>query len=142
MKNTFILLLLSLVLCSCSPQKQLERLIKRYPELLIKDTVKLDTIITIPEKNASFDIKYIYKDSLITLYSTDSIKLTYTVTNDSIIKVYVHVPPEKVPFRVYVPYNQIKYITPDNWGKLIDKIPYIFLTVLTIAIVGLYFRKK
>ena len=48
-------------ICSCSPQKKLQRLIKKHPELLTQDTLNLiihDTIIVV--NNEKVYLKYFY----------------------------------------------------------------------------------
>lgn len=141
-KTSFILLLLSFILSSCSPQKRLERLLNRYPELLIKDTVTALVNVPIPAKNAKFTINYTYPDSLISLYSSDSIKLTYIVTNDSIIEVFIQVPPDTITVPVNVPVEKIKYITPGNWGLFLKDVPYLCIAVVAIIIAGLFIRRN
>jgi hypothetical protein len=145
--KTFIFLLLSFILCSCSPQKRLDRLIKKYPELLTKDTVTEFVEVIIPAKNAEFQINYLYRDTLITTYaidtiSRDTIKLSYIVTNDSIIEVLIHVPPDTVTELVEVLVDRIKYITPDNYGLFLEKVPYICMAVVALLIAGFFIRRK
>lgn len=139
---SLVFLLSSFVLCSCSPQKRLERLIEKYPELIFNDTISYIAPIAIPEVNAEFLINYTYKDSLITLYSQDSVKLTYTKINDSIIKVFIHVPADTIYYPVTIPIEKIKIIKPDSWGMLIEKIPYVALSIVALFLTGLFFRKK
>jgi len=143
----FFLLILTVTLSSCSPQKQLERLIKKHPELLIKDTVKTSVMVPIPAKNAEFQINYTYRDTLITTYAIDSIshdtiRLTYSVTNDSLVKVYITVPPDTITVPVSVPVDKIQYIKPDDWGLLIQKIPYMAIAIIALVLGGFFFQKK
>jgi hypothetical protein len=67
-----VLICLVAVMVSCSPQKKLNRLLKKHPELIVKDTVNIkDTIITESVKhdtllnwNTLYDTAYIEKDKL------------------------------------------------------------------------------
>ena len=111
---SFIFLLSSFVLCSCSPQKRLERLLKQYPELCITDTINITTPVPIPAKNAEFIVNYTYRDTLISLYSTDSMKLSYTVINDSIIKVIINVKHDTISITQNISVEKIKIIKPYN----------------------------
>jgi len=139
---SFIFLLCSFIFSSCSPQKQLERLLKHSPELTVTDTLKITTPVPIPAKNAEFIVNYTYRDTLINLYSADSIKLSYSVINDSIIKIFIHVPPDTIYITQNIPVEKIKIIKPDNWGLLIEKIPYVALAFIALVLGGLFFRKK
>ncbi len=136
-----VIILTIILLTSCSPQKRLANLLKRYPELCITDTLKITTPVPIPAKNAEFIVNYTFRDTLINLYSADSIKLSYSVINDSIIKVFVHVPPDTIFITQNIPVEKIKIIKPNNWGLLIEKIPYIALAFITLILVGLFLKR-
>ncbi len=104
-------------------------------------------MVPIPAKKAEFNINYTYRDTLITMYAIDSIqhdsiKLTYSVANDSIIKVFITVPPDTINVPVNVPFDRIKYVKPDDWGLLIEKIPYLAISIIALVIGGFFFRKK
>ena len=140
--SVLFLLILSFILTSCSPQKRLAHLLKNHPELCITDTIKLTTPVPIPAKNAEFIVNYTYRDTLINLYSNDSIKLSYSVINDSIIKVFIHVPADTIFITQNIPVEKIKIVKPDNWGLLIEKIPYVAIALIAFAFAGLFFRKN
>jgi hypothetical protein len=60
MKKTILLIILSLtILTACSPQKKLDNLLKRYPEL-----VKDSSIVTVKYKDTTV-INYSYQDTLV-----------------------------------------------------------------------------
>jgi len=40
-----------------------------------------------------------------------------------------------------VPDERIKYIKPDNWELFIDKIPNVALSILTVLLAGISFKK-
>jgi len=141
MKKILFLSLLSFTLCACSPQKRLERLLKQYPELCITDTINITTPVPIPAKNAEFIVNYTYRDTLISLYSTDSMKLSYTVINDSIIKVFIHVPPDTIFITQNIPVEKIKIIKPDNFGLFLNTLPYLILGLIVCVILGFIYKK-
>jgi len=141
-KAIILFLLISVLLfTACSPQKRLERLLKRYPELLAHDTVIKEALVPIPSKTATFSLDYRLRDSMISIKGADSIELTYAVLNDSVIEVIVYVPPDTIEVPVSVPVDRIKYIKPDNWGMFIEKIPYIALVILLLLVAGLILKK-
>jgi hypothetical protein len=105
-----ILILVLVVLCSCTPQRRLERLLKKHPELthvdsvIIHDTiritvpkVRIDTVIEIEEL---WDTLYLEKD-----------QLKITIWRDRYNKIYVQgqcdtvyiekIINRKVPVRLY-----------------------------------------
>ncbi len=138
----FLIIFNTLLFSGCSPQKRLANLLKNHPELSISDTINLINAVPVPAINDSFIINYTYKDTLINLYSQDSVKLTYTVINDSIIKVFIHVPADTIYYPVTIPVEKIKIIKPDNWGLFIENIPYVALAFIAFFLAGLFFRKK
>jgi len=48
MKNYLYILLLILLISSCSPQKRLHRLVKKHPELSRVDTIKIQDTVIVP----------------------------------------------------------------------------------------------
>jgi len=139
---TFLLLHLTFLLSSCSPQKRLERLLKRYPELIAYDTVYTEALVPVPSKTAIFSIDYRIRDTMISIIGSDSIELTYAILNDSVMQVLVYVPPDTISTPVEVPVERIKYISPDNWGLLIEKIPYLALAIIFLLIGAFVLKKK
>ena len=139
---TFFLVPFIFLLSSCSPQKRLERLLKRYPELISYDTVYSEALVPVPAKTAIFSIDYRLRDTMVSIIGSDSIELTYAVVNDSIMQVLVYVPPDTIRTTVQVPVEKIKYITENNWGKIIKTIPYFCLAFVFFIIAALVFRKN
>ncbi len=136
------LLIYVLLFTACSPQKRLENLLKRYPELLAHDTIIKEALVPIPSKTAVFTLDYRLRDSMISIKGADSIELTYAVLNDSVIEVIVYVPPDTIEVPVSVPVDRIKYIKPDNWGLFIEKIPYLALVIIFLLIGAFVFKRK
>jgi hypothetical protein len=83
MTRLLLPLLATLLLCSCSPEKRLARLLRQHPELVKKDTIwRRDTTIS----------KEVSKDSSFYYYQTDTVfmregKLTvkYVMNHDSTV---------------------------------------------------------
>lgn len=104
------LILLATSFCGCSPEARLQRLVKRYPHLLAKDTVTIrDTFITkevskdtVFSLSNSRDTVVIKQDKLTIKHfynrQTDSVYLQGKCDADTVIKV-IKVPYEKVVYR-------------------------------------------
>jgi len=134
--KALISLSLICILVACSPQKRLNRLIKKHPELIKVDTLNVhDTTITervvkdtILNWNNLYDTAYIYKDklSIRVVRVNDSIYINGECASDTIYKT------------IEVPYN---YIQPINKSKGFDwKIVMYIVGIL--AIIYLLFRIK
>ena len=76
-KNIIQIILLCLII-SCSPQKRLNNLVKKHPELIQKDTLNLFVRDTIVIKEQSFDTttQIVYHDS-VTVINNERVILKY-----------------------------------------------------------------
>jgi len=72
MKIYFILLTLSFLLFSCSPQKRLHRLVKKHPELTRVDTIKIQDTIIVPGIKTD------------TVFSSSLLNDTVTITKENL----------------------------------------------------------
>ncbi len=129
---TIILLVGYILACmfGCSPSYRMARLIKKHPELAIKDTIKLtDTLITqgtTKDSNFTFSGDTVYiKDSILTIkyfYNKETHKhyIKGEVKSDTIIK------------EIKVPYD--KFIIPKRnwWDTYKDYIIVILLVLIAI----------
>jgi len=140
-QTKIIFFTIALLFTSCSPQKRLESLLKNHPELTTTDTLKIIVPVTVPAVNDSFVINYRYKDTTITCYASDSVKLTYTVINDSIAKVFIRVPPKTIYVTQKVPVEKIIIQKPDNWGIFLKTLPYLILGLIVCVILGFIYKK-
>lgn len=147
MKYIFIL---SLIIISCSPQRRFDRLIKKNPWLLTKDTLFIkdtirDTIrINIPEVRVDtvvdyvdlFDTIYIEKEQLKVKVWMDRYNKVYIQGKCDtvyIIKPYEKIVERKIPIRYYEK-------TP--WYKtLLNNVIGIFLSLLLVYFTYLIIRK-
>lgn len=115
MKYLFII---TLIIFSCSPQRRFDRLIKKHPELLTKDTLYVkdtihDTIrIKIPEVHVDtvveyeklYDTIYLEKDQLKVKVWMDREKKVYIQGKCDtvyIVKPYTKIVERKIPIRYY-----------------------------------------
>lgn len=83
MRTLLLLFTATLLLTSCAPQKRLNRLLKRHPELIKTDTVwRKDTVVVWGTKTDTI-IKIWQKDTVI--IRKDQLTMKYFMRNDSTI---------------------------------------------------------
>ena len=132
MKRLIYILLLITLIISCTPQRRLERLLRKHPELTSIDSITIhDTIrVTVPE---------VHLDTVVTLqqlYDTvylEQEQLKIKVWMDRYHKVYIQgkcdtvyidkIVTRKIPIRIYEK-------TP-LWKKIINLI-FVFLLIITV----------
>jgi hypothetical protein len=133
MKRLIYILLLITLIISCTPQRRLERLLRKHPELTSIDSITIhDTIrVTVPE---------VHLDTIVTLqqlYDTvylEQEQLKVKVWMDRYYKVYIQgkcdtvyidkIVTRKIPIRIYEK-------TP-LWKKIINWI-FVFLLIITVG---------
>jgi hypothetical protein len=134
-------LILSLIIISCSPQRRFDRLIKKNPWLLTKDTLFIkdtirDTIrINIPEVRVDTVVEYI--DLFDTIY-IEKEQLKVKVWMDRYNKVYIQGKCDTV--YIIKPYEKIverkipiRYYEKTPWYKtLLNNVIGIFLSLLLV----------
>jgi hypothetical protein len=132
MKKIFYILLLITLIISCTPQRRLERLLRKHPELTsidsitIHDTIRvivpevhLDTVVTLQQL---YDTVYLEQEQLKVKVWMDRYNKVYiqgkcdTVYIDKIVT-------RKIPIRIYEK-------TP-LWKKIINWI-FVFLLIITV----------
>jgi hypothetical protein len=133
MKRLIYILLLITLIISCTPQRRLERLLRKHPELTsidsitIHDTIRvivpevhLDTIVTLQQL---YDTVYLEQEQLKVKVWMDRYNKVYiqgkcdTVYIDKIVT-------RKIPIRIYEK-------TP-LWKKIINWI-FVFLLIITVG---------
>jgi hypothetical protein len=133
MKRLIYILLLITLIISCTPQRRLERLLRKHPELTSIDSITIhDTIrVIVPE---------VHLDTIVTLqqlYDTvylEQEQLKVKVWMDRYHKVYIQgkcdtvyidkIVTRKIPIRIYEK-------TP-LWKKIINWI-FVFLLIITVG---------
>lgn len=144
------LLILSLIIISCSPQRRFDRLIKKNPWLLTKDTLFIkdtirDTIrINIPEVKVDTVVEYI--DLFDTIY-IEKEQLKVKVWMDRYNKVYIQGKCDTI--YIIRPYEKIverkipiRYYEKTPWYKtLLNNVIGIFLSLLLVYFTYLIMRK-
>ena len=134
------LIILSIFLISCSPQKKLQRLVKNNPELIRVDTIHFrDTINVITNevyKDTLLTLKSISKDTLIITKENLRIKTFYNYHTDSIfISGECQSDTVFVPYEVAIPVSNIVMEEVGfNWNKLITVLIIIGLIIAVFKI--------
>ena len=133
-----LLLLLTILLLSCSPQARLARLVKAHPELVKSDTVKVhDTTFvmgmhtdTIIQAGITHDTVTLYKDKLKIQYFNNgkTVYLAGTVKADTIVK--------EIPVIVNTVIPAVPYIPPFYWYSTIGLYLLIALELVVLWLLG------
>jgi hypothetical protein len=139
-----------LLIISCSPQRRFDRLIRKHPELLTKDTLIVkdtirDTIrLNVPEVRVDTVVEYI--DLFDTIY-IEKEQLKVKVWMDRELKVYIQGKCDTV--YIVKPYEKIverkipiRYYEKTPWYKvLLNNIIGIFLSLLLVYFTYRLMRK-
>ena len=150
MKRIVFIILALLLLCGCTPQRKLARLVKKYPELITRvDTLVIrDSVIRAGE----------YKEIMITLPSQDSIskggdKIAFVETssaqaglffvNDTTLKLFIEQYPDTLLLdtAVIVPtYNIQSVATKQSKYSWFDKVLFTIIIIAFFMLFLLFIR--
>ena len=126
-----IYLIIILLLTSCSPQKRLNRLINKYPELSKTDTIKLiDSVIVPAIKTDTFFSSFALKDTI--TITKEKLKIKLVKINDTIY-LNAEVEPDTIIFEREIPIKKVIYKKPISWWHKILKSGWFWLIVLIVA---------
>lgn len=123
-------IILIIFLCSCSPQKRIDRIVRKHPELLTKDTIKIrDTLITKSVNtdtifNINFDTINIEKEKL---------KVQLIRINDT-IQVFAECKEDTIYFEKIIEVDKIQVNEKNNY--------LIWLILLIIILLIVKYLKK
>jgi hypothetical protein len=144
MKKYIILLILPLITVSCSYEKKLkrankkiERLTKRFPELLEKDTLYDTFNIITPE--IKYDTAFIDVPGDTTIITRDKLEIKYVRIGDSVF-IEGKCKGDTIVQTVEIPYEKIVYKKEGFLDKLIKYIKKSIIWVI-ILIVVIYILK-
>ena len=130
-----LIIILSILTISCSPQKRINRIVKKHPELLVKDTIKVIDTIFIQSIHYDTTTKFI-EHKTVEVINNDKVRLKYyfdTITKE--INHYVECKGDTIIREIQVPYEKINVTTRKgfvwfDWllvGVLISLLTFIFL---------------
>jgi hypothetical protein len=133
------LLLLYIFLClfGCSPERRMSRLVKKHPELLTKDTLRItDTLIT---KGTLIDSTFYFTGD--TIYIHDSILTIKYFYNNETQKHYIEgkVKPDTIIKEIKIPYDRVVVKNLNWWQENKD---WIILVLPILVVLGMFYRKK
>ena len=114
MKNYFILFAFTfLLLASCSPQKRLHRLVKKYPELTKVDTIKIQDTVIVPciKTDTVFSSSLLHDTVTIT---KENLQIKLIEINDTIY-LDAKVKPDTLIITREIPVQRIVHIEPEKW---------------------------
>lgn len=139
MKRILIYMSLLLLLSSCNTTKRAEKriykIVEDHQELILKDTVKIDTVLTVPvlQDSAIFDLDTIVENQTHTI-RTESGQFGITILPSKEVKINYLPDSVDIHFRDEKIYDQIAIEQPkEKWREL--------LFAIIIAFVGLLFLK-
>jgi hypothetical protein len=139
MKAKIILILSFLLILSCSPQRKLKRLIRKYPELTQNDTIVF---------RDTFYIKEVRVDTAILLSNLhdtiiiirDNLEIIANVFNDTLY-ITGRCLGDTIYIESKIPVSKIVYVKESGLLKSIGKASWLALILLAILIVWKY-RKR
>jgi hypothetical protein len=129
-KYTFILFSF-ILLSACSPQRRLERLLERHPELRVQDTLKICDTLRIPGDSADTvlplgrmrDTIYLEKGRL---------QILLRKVHDTLV-VRGKCKPDTVIIRRQIPVEKIRIVKSSAAFELVRKIPWIVTGFMVVA---------
>jgi hypothetical protein len=129
--SSFIILLA--ILFSCSPQKRLNRLLKKHPELVQTDTIwKTDTVIV---EAVKIDTTFKFKHDTITIVEDRLTVKTFFNYHDSTIYISAKCKSDTIIREIPVQVQTISAKPTTDWNL-------ILLIILGILVFIALFRKK
>ena len=133
-----LIIILAVLTISCSPSKRINRIVKKHPELLVSDTIKVIDTLVIDSYIHDTTTKFI-EHKTVEVINNERVNLKYrydTITNE--IHHYVECKGDTIIREIQVPYKQIQPVTMAKSMKFGIWIVIIaFLTFFIFAIVKL-----
>ena len=113
MKKAIYLILVIIIFSSCSPQRRLDRLVTKHPELTRIDTIKIQDSVFVPGTN----LDTVFRASL--LYDTvritqEKLQIQLIERNDTIY-LNATVEPDTIIITKEIPIQKIIHIKPQKW---------------------------
>ena len=141
MKPIYILIV-SIYFVSCSPQKRLNRLIDRHPELSQQDTIRDTVTFIIPEVRV--DTFLTLENLLDTVYITEDRLKIKTIYKDNKIFIQGKCETDTVEIIREIPVERVIYLQDTLWSEVKRKAKKYawILIVITLFIVGKRLAQK
>ncbi|MFH2143028.1 MAG: hypothetical protein ABIJ97_11430 [Bacteroidota bacterium] len=131
------LLIMALLFSNCSPQKRLNRMIRKHPELVQKDTIRFTDTTIIPE--VRIDTAFHYESLKDTVFITKE-KLTVRIHQlRDTIYIEAHQEQDTVVITREIPVERIIHSKTESWIKKIwkdFKYKVVLSVLLLIILIG------
>ena len=140
MKPITTLLLLILLLSSCSPQRRLNRLLALHPELKTPDTLLIHDTIPVPQFQTDTILRLSTLHDTVTLHK-DHLQVKIHRLHDTIY-IQSKTLPDTIFITRRIPIQLIRYVQPDRLDNLISKIPWLVIALILLIgfIIFLFIR--
>ena len=136
MKPITALILLILLVASCSPQRRLSRLLALHPELKTPDTLVLRDTIPIPQIQTDTILR------LSTLHDTVTIHKDHLQVKIHRLRDTIYIQSKTLPDTIFItrriPVQLIRYVQPDILVNFIGKIPWLIIGLGILVILVIY----
>ena len=136
MKPITALILLILLVASCSPQRRLRRLLALHPELKTPDTLVLRDTIPIPQIQTDTILR------LSTLHDTVTIHKDHLQVKIHRLRDTIYIQSKTLPDTIFItrriPVQLIRYVQPDILVNFIGKIPWLIIGLGILVILVIY----
>lgn len=131
-----LLVILTILVVSCSPQKRLSRLVNHHPELKIVDTLHIRDTIPIPMIQAD---TLLHIDSLFdtVTFKKDRLKVSVLRLHDTL---YLQGKCEADTIFVdrKIPVERIITVKPNRIDRLISRIPWLIIGLIVVALLIIF----
>tara|TARA_Y100001937_G_scaffold121834_1_gene181241 strand:- start:478 stop:915 length:438 start_codon:yes stop_codon:yes gene_type:complete len=133
-KRHIVKVLAVIILFSCSPQKRLNRLVKKHPSLVQLDTIKIiDTVIT-PTIQHDTTTVFQYHDSVTVVNNSKTfLKYFYDTLTREIHHEYICFGDTIIQEKI-IPIEKIVY-KEINWWEKYQSLIYIFLIAFVLLVI-------
>lgn len=131
MKKYVFITLLLLIIVGCSPQKRLQRLVSKHPELVQTDTIKLTDTTYIP--GTKIDTTFVHGKNDTIVFWKDNIKVQI-INHFDTTQVVITKPPDTIIKKINVPVQKIVIVNKDHSFWLIAALVSWCLLLLVLWI--------
>jgi len=152
-KQIIFISLISLLIVSCTPQRRLARLIRKHPELSqeIVDTLKIDTLLYVPAKEASLHLPSTFPDTITRIENGIKIKFWNipaakndidSVSKNDSLGIKITIPEDSITFTKNLTYvkSSVSASNEINNNYLVIAV-IIFLIIILIILIALILKK-
>src|ERR1035438_6872616 len=129
--NFIILLMASILVCSCTPQGRLARLVMRHPELVTADTVKInDTVIT-QETVADTTLLFAGLAKPVVI-KKDNFELQLQKMHDT-LWIHGRCRPDTIYRRLNIAVEKIKLVKSDGSNRQAASVPWMITAFIALS---------